>query len=117
MGRLFSSLVLRHKNSKSGQVETGKQCFPLTEYDQCKCKVQGINQPCLQILPYRRNTASDFDILVARCLFREPERLFYSAGDKVEGRPALHNHRLPFVVRQDECFRMVRRVVAPPSLP
>src|SRR5580692_1414623 len=88
--RLLSSLVLRHRKSKSGHVETGKQCFPPTEYDRCKCKVQGIYQPCLQILPHRGNTASDFDILVARCLLRQPQRLFDSAGDKVEGRPALH---------------------------
>lgn len=31
--RLLSSPVLRHRKSKSGQVETGKQCFPLTEYN------------------------------------------------------------------------------------
>ena len=43
--RLLSSLVLRHRKSKSGQVETGKQCFPLTEYDRRKRKVQGIDQP------------------------------------------------------------------------
>src|SRR5438128_2340469 len=90
VSRMLSSLVLRHRKSESGQIETGEQCFPLTEYGRCKCKMQGIDQPCLQILPHRGNTASDFDILVARCLFREPQRLFDSAGDKVEGRPALH---------------------------
>jgi hypothetical protein len=35
--RLPGSLVLRHGKSKSAQIETGKQCFPLTEHGGCKC--------------------------------------------------------------------------------
>jgi len=36
------SAVPRHRRSKSGQVETSKQCFPLTEHNRRKCKVQRI---------------------------------------------------------------------------
>jgi len=82
MRRVLRGLVLRHRKSQRGQVKTGKQCLPLTEGNGCKCKVEGIDQPSLQILPHGGNTASDLDILVIRCLFREPQRLFDSAADK-----------------------------------
>ena len=82
MRRVLRGLVLRHRKSQRGQVKTGKQCFTLTEGNRCKCKVEGIDQPSLQILPHGGNTASDFDVLVTRCLFREPQRLFDSAVTK-----------------------------------
>jgi hypothetical protein len=117
VGRFFSSLMFRHRVPESRQVDAGKQCFSLAEYDRRQRQVQGIDRPCLQKLPHRGNTASDPDILVAGRVFRKPQRLLGSAGDKVESRPALHDQRLPLVVRQNESFRMVRRVVAPPSPP
>ena len=70
MGRVLSGLVLRHSKSESAQVKTDKQCFSLTEHNRGKCKVQGVDQVCLQILPYGGNAACDLDILVSRCLLR-----------------------------------------------
>jgi hypothetical protein len=67
--RLRSSLVLRYGEPKSGQIESGEQRLPLTEHHRCKCKVQGIYQPRLKILPHRGNTAPDFDIFSAAACF------------------------------------------------
>src|ERR1700743_2710777 len=106
MWRVFSRRMLRHGKSKGGKVETGKQGFTLAEYDRCKCKVQGVYQPSLQILTHCGDAASDFHILVARCLFRELQRLFDSAGNKVEGRPAFHHQRLTLIMRQNKSWRM-----------
>src|ERR1700726_2448704 len=117
MRRVLRGLVLRHRKSQRGQVKTGKQCLTLAEDNRCKCKLEGVDQPSLQILPHGGNTASDLDGLVTRCLFREPQRLFDSAADKVEGRPAFHHERLTLVVRQNESRRMVWRIGTPPSLP
>src|SRR5258708_39997914 len=98
MRRVLRGFVLRHRKSQRGQVKTGKQCLTLTEGNRCKCKVERIDQPSLQILPHRRNTASDLAVLVTCCLFGEPERLLDSASDKVEGRPAFHRNRLTLAV-------------------
>src|SRR5580704_1538509 len=117
MRRVFRGLVLRHRKSQRGQVNTGKQNFTSTEGNGRKCKVERIDQPSLQILPPGGDTASDLDVRVTRCLFREPQRLFDSAADKVEGCPAFHHERLTLVVRQNESRRMVWRIGTPPSLP
>src|ERR1700747_1490199 len=114
---VLRGLVFRHRESQRGQVNIDKQCLTLTEGNWCKCTVEGIDKPSLQILPHGGNTASNFDVLVTSCLFREPQRLFDSAVDKVEGCPAFHHERLTLVVRQDESRRMIRRVGTPPSLP
>ena len=74
MRRVLRGLVLRHRKSQRGQVKAGKQRLTLTEGNRRKCKVEGIDQPSLQILPHGGNTASDLDILVTRCLFRELQR-------------------------------------------
>src|SRR6202790_5137719 len=117
MRRVLRGLVLRHRKSQCGQVKTGEQCLTLTEGNRCKCKVERIDQPSLQILPHGGNTASDFAVLVTPCLFREPQRLFDSAAYKVERRPAFHHERLTLIVRQNESRRMVWRIGTPPSLP
>src|ERR1700756_2141423 len=79
--------------------------------------MEGVDQPSLQILPHSGNTASNLDVLVTGCLFRERQRLFDSTGDKVEGRPAFHYEGFTLVVRQNEGRRMVWRIGPPPSLP
>src|SRR6267154_4785255 len=105
------------ENPSAGRSRPVSSAPPLTEGNRCECKVEGIDQPSLQILPHGGNTASDLDILVTRCLFREPQRLFDSAADKVEGRPAFHQKGLTLVVRQNEGRRMIWRIGTPPSLP
>jgi len=76
-------LMFGHRKSQRGQVNPGKQRLTLTKGNWCKCKVEGIDQPSLQILPNSGNTASDFDVLVTRCLFGELQRFFDSSADKV----------------------------------
>src|ERR1700740_1253595 len=79
--------------------------------------MEGIDQPSLQILPHGGNTTSDLDVIVTCFLFREPQCLLDSTGDKVEGRPTFHHERLTLVVRQNESRCIVWRIVTPPSLP
>ena len=66
---VLRGLVLRHRKSQRGQVYTGKECLTLAEGNWCKCKVEGIDQPSLQILPHGGDTASDFDVLVTAACF------------------------------------------------
>jgi hypothetical protein len=42
---VFSSFVLCHRKTKCRQVQIGKQCFSLTEYNRCKRELQRIYQP------------------------------------------------------------------------
>ena len=108
MRRMLRRLVLRHGKSQCAQVKTGKQRLPLTESNRCKCKVERIDQSSLQILPHGGNTASDLDVLVTRCLFGEPQRLFDSAGDKVESSSARSVSSPPLLTRMHH-FVHVRR--------
>src|SRR5579872_1503200 len=117
MGCVLRGLVLRDGKSLRAQVHSGKQRLTLAEDNRCKRKVQGIDEPRLQVLPHGGDAASDLDVLVTRRLFRQPQRLLDSAGDKVKRRPALHHQRLTPVVRQNESRRMVRRIGTPPSPP
>jgi len=43
------------------------------------------------------------------------ERFTDAAGHKVESCPAFHNQRLTLVMCQNEFWRMIRRIVSPPS--
>src|ERR1700730_14249243 len=79
--------------------------------------MEGIDKPTGQIRPHGGKATPDFDVLITACLFREPQRLFDPAADKVEGRSAFHHERLALVVRQNESRCMVRRIGTPPSLP
>jgi hypothetical protein len=56
--RVLGGLVLRYGKSQRWQVYTGKQRLTLTQGDWCKCKVDGINQPSLQILPHSGNSST-----------------------------------------------------------
>src|SRR6202453_4527921 len=117
MRRVLRGLVLCHRKSQCGQVNTGEECLTLTEGNRCKCKVEGIDHPCLQILPHGGNAAADLDVLGTRCLFCEPQRLFDASAYKVEGGAAFHHEQLTLVVCQDERRRVVWRIRTPPSLP
>src|SRR4051812_22619333 len=79
--------------------------------------MEGVDEPSLQELPHSGDTATDLDVLVLRCLFREPKRLFDSAGDEVEGCATFHDEGFTLVVGEDEGGRVVGRIGTPPSLP
>jgi hypothetical protein len=79
--------------------------------------MDGINEPGEKVLADSGNSASDFDVFITRSLFGAPHSFFDSAGNEVKSGSALHYLGLAFVVRQDEGWRVVRRIVAPPALP
>jgi len=102
------------QKAQRSQVQTGKQCLPLTQ-DNSQAQSAGSLSVLLVDTAVPWKHASDFDILIARCLFREPQRIFDS-GDKVEGCPP---PLLAAPVRgsSERTWRVVGRVIAPPSLP
>src|SRR5579863_9329056 len=117
MSRVFRVLAIGYGESKRMQVQALKQRFTLAEQDRRQCKVQGVDQSSLQILPHCRHAASDLDIFTACGLLREFERFFDSAGNKEEGRSSFHDYGLPLVVGQNKGWSMIRRIVVPPALP
>src|SRR3954466_2390327 len=76
-----------------------------------------VDEARLEILPHRRHTATDADVLEPGHPARAVERLVDAAGDEVERGAAAHHERFARVVRQHEHGHVIWRFVAPPALP
>src|SRR5438876_11139260 len=76
-----------------------------------------VDQSSLNILPNRRRSAADANVLVAGSGFSFFERGLNAVGDEIKGRTALHLNRFAVVVSQDKCWNVIRRLVTPPALP
>src|SRR5688572_3050254 len=79
--------------------------------------MQLVEQPSEQILPNRRDAATESNVLAARSFARALERFVNAARHEVKRRIAFHRERLAHVVRQHEHLAVVRRLVAPPPSP
>src|SRR5579884_2160595 len=99
------------------QVETGEQILSRAHEDRSKYQVQFIDQPRAKILLNRRHPAADPYVLIFRRIFSALERCFDAAGDEVKGRPAFHLESFARMMRQHKYRYMIRRFLAPPSLP
>src|SRR6185369_14954528 len=80
-------------------------------------KVQIIDQARLEILPDRGDTAPDAHVRAACRRSRLLERCMDALGHEVELRATRHPQNLPWVMRQHEDRRVVRRLLAPPAFP
>src|ERR1043165_8112632 len=79
--------------------------------------MQFINQPRADVLLNGRNTATDADILVFRCILSELQRGMDSARHEVKRCTAFHLDRFAWMMGQHESRYMIRRFLAPPSFP
>src|SRR5260370_27604940 len=117
MSRVFRKIAIGHGKPKRTQIQFLKQQFPLTEQNRQRREMQGVDESGLQILPHCRDASSNLDVFMACCLLRALERFTDSAGHKVESCAAFHDQRLTLVMCQNEGWRMIRGIVAPPALP
>src|SRR5882672_12011217 len=76
-----------------------------------------VDQAGLHKLTDRRDAAPDADVLAAGCDPRLFQGRVNTVGDEPELRAPLHPQRWSRVMRQHEHRHVVRRIVAPPSLP
>ena len=54
--------------SKSAQIEAGKERLTRAEEDRRDCKMHLIDESSLQVLPYRRGSATDPNVFSLRCV-------------------------------------------------
>src|SRR5207237_7789380 len=87
------------------------------EQDRSDREMQLVDQAGAQILPNRRYAAAETDVAAARCGGRLLQRGVYAFGDEPKLGAARHLERRAGVMRQHEDRRVIRRLVAPPSLP
>src|SRR5581483_7914648 len=115
--RAMAGGVLGALVAKCAQVEPLHQMFASAEEDGGDDEVKIVEEARLQILADRRHAAADADVPIARGLARALQRFIDSARHEVEHRSSLHRERRARVMRQHEDRHVVRRFLAPPSLP
>lgn len=103
--------------AKFWQVDAGKQVLPGAEKDRGDNEMQFVDQSCAKVLPNRGYAAAEPDIPAAGSIGGELECSADIVGNEVEYGAAIHRDRWPGVVRQNKDLRVVRWIVAPPSLP
>src|ERR1043166_5587589 len=99
------------------QIDPAKEVLATAEQDRRDRDVHLVDEPCLEILPHRGNSAAELDVEVARGLASARERVLNPAGDEMKDRPAFHGDRLTRVASQHEHRRMIRRILPPPAAP
>src|SRR5262249_3574880 len=117
MGRILGGDVLGALESQRGEIEPREQMLATAEEHRSDGEVHLVDQPRLEVLPDRRHTTAEPDVLASGCLAGALQRLVDAPGDEVEGRPAVHRAGCARVTGQHEDLDVVRRSVAPPSLP
>jgi hypothetical protein len=85
--------------------------------DRADRDVHLVDKPGLEVLPDRRDTTAEANILTVGCVGRPLQRGMDSVRDEVKGCSAVHGDWWPGVIGEHEDRRVVRRVVAPPPLP
>jgi len=103
--------------SQSTKIDTVEERFSSAKGDRSKSKVDFVHVAGLNVLPYSLSTAANLDILCARRFARLLQRKLNAIGNKVKCRSAQHLDRWTWIMRQDESWRVIRRVVPPPTFP
>jgi hypothetical protein len=117
VGRMRCRNIFGASITEFWQVDAGEKVLPAAEKDRGDGEVQLVDESCTKVLPNRGDAAAEPDILAAGSI---GGALKYSAdivGNEVEYGAAIHRDRWPSVVGQHKDLRVVRRIVAPPSLP
>src|SRR5579885_2304372 len=109
---VFGGLV-----AQRGQIESGEKIFPAAHQHRRHGEMHFVDQALRQILPDRRYSAADPDVLSARSLARALQRRLDAVRDEIECGAVGHDERRAGVVRQNEYRGVIRRLFTPPSLP
>ncbi len=100
-----------------GRVNAFQEGFTGTEEDRRECQVHVIDESGAKVLPEGGDAAAQPDIPAVGSVNGSIQRGVNAIGDKVEGGASGHGKRSARVVGEDENRSVVRRIVAPPSLP
>lgn len=98
-------------------VKAFQKGFSGAEEDRREGQVHVIDEPGAKVLPDGGNSAAHADIAAVGSVNRSLERSVNAIGDKVESGAAFHLDRSARVVGEHKNRSVVRRIVAPPSLP
>ena len=109
---VFGALI-----AEFGCVNSGEEIFPGTEKHWRNGKVDFVDQPRAKVLLDCRDSAAKPDVLIFCGVPGSFKSSVNSVRHEMEGSSAIHGDRRARVVGEDEDGRVVRRVVAPPSLP
>src|SRR5207248_7779134 len=88
-----------------------------TEQNRTCGEMQLIDETRLQILPDRRDTAADADVVIAGRIFRALQSGLDSLCHEMERRAAHHLNRFSRVMRQDKHWNVIGWRITPPALP
>src|SRR5260221_6671676 len=91
--------------------------LPGTKQDRSDGEMQLVNQGGAQILANSGHAATEADVAAARCSGRLLQSGLNASGDKAKLRTSRHLKRRPWMMRQHEDGRVIRRLVAPPAPP
>ncbi len=117
MGRFFRRNGLHALVSQRAHVCPLEKSFSPAEQDRRDRHVQFIDEPGTKILPDRVRPAANAHIHVPGCIARPFKRLVNATGDEVKCGPTFHIEWRACVMREDERWNVIRRVVPPPALP
>ena len=98
-------------------VRAVEESLPSSERDGGDVHPQLVDKAGSQVLVDGCGSAGDGDGPVASGRAGLEERRLNSVSDEGECCPALHRHRVALVVGEDEHWRMVGRLLAPPAAP
>src|SRR5690242_2603709 len=102
---------------QSAEIQAAEERFPLAKRNGSKSQVDFIHVAGLNVLLHRLDAAANLDVLCACRFARLLQRLLDAVRDEMKGRPAQHFDRRSWVMRQDEGWRVIRRIVTPPAFP
>src|SRR5262245_6328695 len=109
--------MLRALVAEAHRIDTGEKILASSEERGRDREVGLVDEPGGEVLANGCGASADPNVFVSGCLLRAGERGVDAVGDEVERGSALHRDGGTSVVRQHEHGYVVRRVVAPPSLP
>src|SRR5215210_6052407 len=114
---LVAGHVLGAGVPESRQVDAGQQVLASAKQDWRDCEVQFVDEASLQILPDGSDSPSDPNVFLACGCLRLSESRLDTVCDEVEHRAALHGHRGPSMMGEDEDRNMVGWILTPPASP
>ena len=117
MRSILARNMFRALIPKRRRIDPTKKILPCSKQHRRYRQVHLINQPRLQVLPNRRNASTESDIQPTGRLCRPSQRSLNPIGNKMEDSAAFHRDGLARILRQNEHRNMIRRTIAPPSLP
>src|SRR5262245_49812608 len=116
-GGAGARLVIDTFVAQRAQIHPREDALPASQQRRRDDEVELVDQAGAQVLADRGDPAAQADVAPRRGFLRLLERSVDSFGDEMKHGAAFHRQRRPRMMRQHEDRRVVRRLLAPPTLP